>query len=357
MLIEKPAYIPALTGLRGFAALSVVAFHLYAFLGSPALVVFGFNVLAFLQAGHYGVDLFFVLSGYLLSRPFIDAMLEKKQAPKWLSFWWQRCLRILPAYWFQLIVLISLTGWGAYSLKTLLMHASLTFNLIKNPSALNPVYWSLPVEWNFYLVMPFIAWLFRSSKYFLWLVFLSIVFSITFRIICWQTLFSSGNDGLWLFRLIIQLPGRIDQFMIGMLAAWLVAVYAKTLLHYCLLITLISISMIAATAAMTLHLGDVLDASRVPWVYFQQTIAALGFAGLIITASVSKTGLSVLWSTHFMHFSGLISFSLYLWHYPIGQFLLQKMPAGAGFFILFLVLSFLVSYASWRWIEQPFIRK
>lgn len=332
-----------------------MGFHLCSFFGNPEFQFLGFNLFAFFYAGHYGVDLFFVLSGYLLGRPFIWAMLQKDPAPEWRSFWLNRCRRILPAYWVQLVVLMLLVGWGSYDTKTTLMHFSLSFNFIKNSSVVNPVYWSLPVEWNFYLLIPIIALLFRTSKHFLLVVLFSVVFAIMFRVLCWQTLFRLNSDGLWLFRLIIQLPARIDQFMIGILAAWLCITCRNSLLRWSWPISIGGVVIVGLTAVLTLQHGDALDSSRVPWAYFQQTFAAIGFAGLIIAASVGKEGLSRLWSTSFMQFSGTISYSLYLWHYPVGQYLLQHKLPWQMFLVLFITASFSIAYLSWRFIERRFM--
>lgn len=353
-IFAESGQVPALSGLRGFAALWVMSFHLCSFLGNQEFLFFGFNLLSFFNAGHFGVDLFFVLSGCLLGRPFIMAMLGKSEAPKWRHFWLQRCRRILPAYWAQLGLLVLLAGWSSYDVKNLLAHITLTFNFFKNPSAINPVYWSLPIEWDFYLLLPIIALGFNGKRNFLIIVASSIVFVLAFRILCWQTLFRLNADGLWLFRLIVQLPARIDQFMIGILAAWLLITFQNSLVRWGPLISIASIALIALTATLTLHHGDVLDDSRVPWAYFQPTFVAIGFAGLIIASCTSRKGLSRLWSTRFMQFSGLVSYSLYLWHYPVGQYFSQHKLPGPVFTILFITTSFFIAYLSWRFIERRF---
>lgn len=78
-----PSELPALTGLRGFAALSVLLFHVWALSGSPPLAVPGFRFLEggwFLSVGWVGVDIFFCLSAFLLVLPF--AQWRYGSAPK-----------------------------------------------------------------------------------------------------------------------------------------------------------------------------------------------------------------------------------------------------------------------------------
>ena len=80
-------YLPALTGLRGIAAAWVLLFHLYQYSGSPDLG----PLTSLAGCGYMGVDLFFVLSGFLLSMPFHRARMEVAPPPNLLRYAWRRC--------------------------------------------------------------------------------------------------------------------------------------------------------------------------------------------------------------------------------------------------------------------------
>lgn len=137
-------------GLRGIAVLFVVLSHL-----SNA----GFNlmpVLNFAGSGKYGVFLFFVLSAFLLTFPLIGRTAKQfRHAGFWLSYALRRVLRIFPLYIVILLVsylfstlqptpyVIELSG------KELLDHLTL--------QAGKSIYWTVPVEFKYYLVLPFVA--------------------------------------------------------------------------------------------------------------------------------------------------------------------------------------------------------
>src|SRR2546430_25540 len=85
-------------------------FHCWQFAGQPALTlplgVASLDLLALVKCGYFGVDLFFVLSGFLLSLPWHRAAARCLPAPSLHNFWVHRCRRVLPAYWAQLCILI-----------------------------------------------------------------------------------------------------------------------------------------------------------------------------------------------------------------------------------------------------------
>ncbi len=99
--------------LRGFAAMTIVVFHLFAFTGARPDTVESFGVafepLAGLDAG---VWVFFVLSGYLLSRPFIASVVERRPLPHLRRYVVNRLLRILPAFWVVYTVILVLDRGG-----------------------------------------------------------------------------------------------------------------------------------------------------------------------------------------------------------------------------------------------------
>ncbi|HEY2635805.1 MAG TPA: acyltransferase [Solirubrobacteraceae bacterium] len=145
---------PLMDALRAIAALSVLVGHVAGLTGivreswwSP---LFG--------VANEGVTVFFVLSGFLLYRPLVNARLGGAPRPAWRDYARRRLLRILPAYWLALTVLAIYPGlpgvfshdWWAYYLLLQVYPHDLALGGIV-------VAWSLAIEVSFYLLLPFLA--------------------------------------------------------------------------------------------------------------------------------------------------------------------------------------------------------
>jgi peptidoglycan/LPS O-acetylase OafA/YrhL len=143
---------PLFDSLRGLAALAIVLTHVGLGSGANYNAAYG----ALLARLDIGVTLFFVLSGFLLYRPFVAARLEHRPAPRLRDYARRRVLRIVPAYWLALTVLaiwpgLTFTGprWAYY---TFLQNYDFLWVLGGIGQA-----WSLAVEASFYVLLPFYA--------------------------------------------------------------------------------------------------------------------------------------------------------------------------------------------------------
>ena len=139
----------ALEGWRGIACLMVFAYHCGVNLRQPPVAVFGFC----------GVHLFFVLSGYLLFKPYAEAMAGGWPVPDTRRFYARRLLRIVPPYLVSLAAFVLLrvaTGVHRPGVGNVLLHATLAFNYDPRVDffSINAVYWSLAIEVQFYLLLP-----------------------------------------------------------------------------------------------------------------------------------------------------------------------------------------------------------
>lgn len=161
-------FIPEIDGLR-FASISlVVLFHLSGYtIGKSAPLQFPSltdSLLARVAAtGHYGVQLFFIISGFVLALPFARHHLNEGAAPRIRAYYLRRLTRLEPPYIVAmlLVFVVATTFFGA-SARFLWPHllASLVYlhNLVYGaPSAVNVVAWSLEVEVQFYLLAPLMA--------------------------------------------------------------------------------------------------------------------------------------------------------------------------------------------------------
>ncbi|HET7027977.1 MAG TPA: acyltransferase [Candidatus Limnocylindrales bacterium] len=149
---------PALDAVRGLAALAVVAFHAYKDLANrpgwdSPLGTFAYSL-------QWAVPVFFVLSGFLLYRPFAAAIARGTPRPGAGAFLWRRATRILPAYWLALIAFGSLVKpgelWSAdgvvrYGLLLQVFDADTVYHILGTA-------WSLSIEAGFYIALPVLAW-------------------------------------------------------------------------------------------------------------------------------------------------------------------------------------------------------
>src|ERR1017187_2368035 len=149
------AHIPELDGLRGIAALMVVFYHAFFWsMGKGGWPFFPRLVASVTQFGWLGVDLFFVLSGFLIT----GVLLKAKGKPRFLKlFYIRRALRILPVYYGFLIVLELLSPSRNTSFVLVsFVYLSNAAPLLGVPMIYGPL-WSLSVEEHFYLLWPWLV--------------------------------------------------------------------------------------------------------------------------------------------------------------------------------------------------------
>ncbi len=155
--------IASLDGVRAFAALTVMGYHISLMTRDMRIWSTASNPLfsSLMLAGDAGVTLFFVLSGFLLFLPYAKALLAAQPWPSARVFYLRRALRIIPAYYFSLFVIVLLLQphylepprWKELLLFPLFLMDSTraTFRQLNGP------YWTLAVEWQFYLLLPLMA--------------------------------------------------------------------------------------------------------------------------------------------------------------------------------------------------------
>lgn len=150
--------------LRALAALAVVVFHVAnGFAGGADrtgdfIAAYGHPAGRLLQAGRLGVSIFFVLSGYLLSRPFLRALVYDLPGPPLRVYLRNRALRIVPAFW--VVCALTLLWFGTHGARPLAVAAIFGFTQTYEPSAATvPLAhaWTLDVEVAYYLLLPLAA--------------------------------------------------------------------------------------------------------------------------------------------------------------------------------------------------------
>jgi len=356
---------PALTGLRGMAAAGVLLFHVYILAGSPQALP---SLLAWpCQVGWMGVDVFFTLSAFLLSLPFVEATERGKPEPSLREYWRHRAWRILPAYWVQVLVLfvIALAGahasyWHAPGASSLAVNAFFLYNLVPLANPALPPWWTLPVELGFYLVLPLFARLLAPARW--WWLLAGIGASLAWRAWVLHAGFSHVEQVAW----ANHLPGRLHQFLVGMLAAWALlrwraplmalSMLKRDLLAALALLCLLLLPLLAVPVTGHPYGGAPAQGALLGW----HLLASLLVAVALLALASGPSHVARLFSAAWLQALGLVSYSLYLWHYPVMLLLRESLggyqvvkadPASFAFYAL--LFSLLVAAASWWLVERP----
>ncbi len=325
-------YEPALDGIRAFAITSVVFYH-----ALPTELV----------GGWVGVDVFFVLSGYLITR-LLAQELQASGTINFRFFYMRRVLRLLPAFaallLFQLLR-IALEGNPVVArqmLEATLISATYLINWSRAfewlPQDVLGHTWSLAMEEQFYLIWPVTLLLVWKRRPLTWLTGAIVV------IVAWRCVLAfTGSDPE---RTYNGFDTHADALLIGCVLALLPA-DAPILVH----VRRFSALPLAALTAMVLFLIH----SALLTQTIGLTAAALFAAWLIVAAGVDGW-LKRLLSLKPLSYTGRISYGWYLWHFPILLIGVNTIPgltnAGRAGLVL---AAYPVAMASYHFIERPFL--
>lgn len=348
--------IPALDGLRGIAIIVVLFWHYFLPSWFP---------------GWSGVDLFFVLSGYLITGNLLAA---KGQPHYFTRFYRNRALRILPLYYALLIgfflairflvhqrnlpdLAFYTDHWKSFFILT--QNWTIAFHGLPRNLSMAPT-WSLAIEEQFYLIWPLIILLIPGDKPRIRLFTLLIILIFLSRTLGY--LFISRNEDLYYFATFFHMDGLIIGALLYQIHRSEIKI-ATPVLTWCLLLLTIILALGCISAR------DVDGTSP----FFETvgfTFVALWY-GLLLHISVklpdSLFTRSLNWS--FLRYCGKISYGLYLIHYPVLFFAgfrfyfwaLGHWPDKSGILhvcmqALCILATFLLSSLSYRYFESRFLR-
>jgi peptidoglycan/LPS O-acetylase OafA/YrhL len=329
--LRDTAHIAALTGVRALAALWVVFFHAWIMAGRPGptlgLQFTRVDLTPLFEFGWLGVDLFFVLSGFLLARQAWGKVGRGKAAgwlpsqfgEKYTSFLRRRILRVYPAYYAVISVLLVLAALHVYrSLPEegdLLLHLVMFHNVVaRYLESINDVLWSIPFEWQFYLVFPFLFIVLRRTN-----PVVLYVMAALLALGCKEWAHISGSGYVEL-----QLPVRLDEFVAGMCAATLAEHHPlqrrPALIAFMLGLTgLVGTPWVWSAYPNGGHYFDAIGLARPLWIQASICLLLLGLSGEPHPGARLFSNRLVVWL-------GLISYSIYLVHVPV-LVLLPKLGA------------------------------
>ena len=364
--------IPGLDGIRGIAILSVVVFHYFTAVtaGRSGFLALLHN---FFAMGWVGVDLFFVLSGYLIGGILLDA---RKSPHYFRAFYLRRFYRIIPLYYVWIcgyVVLVAVVGptrlisAGAVPAARpplyvyfLFLQNLKDFHLTGMPAAWFGATWSLAVEEQFYLVCPLLIRL--LSRRVLIVVLIGVVlFTPALRFV----VHDSGQSGPALVNLLM--PCRADAFAMGILAAIL---WRNTRLR-----AYLGARMAIVYALTVVSLGGFVFVAMKwvsqPWALGMQTVGlsviAVFFVVTLIFILLSPRGtVTSIARARWLREIGTVSYCMYIIHVAIEGIcrdilLPAKMHQAANWatvavLLLAAVLTYAIAKLSWILFERPLQR-
>ena len=336
-------YRAEIDGLRALAVLPVILFHA------------GFE---WFSGGFVGVDVFFVISGYLITTIIISEMAEGKFSI--VNFYERRARRILPALFFVMASCLpfawlwltpsDLKDFGQSLVAVSTFSSNILFWLesgyFDTAAELKPLLhtWSLAVEEQYYILFPiFLMLTWRLGIKWI-LILLSIVFFISLGIAQWGA-YNSPTAAFFL------LPTRGWELLVGVFAAFYLKYnthlkshslnQALSLLGFCLIVY----SIIAFD-------------ETTPFPSLYALVPTIG-TGLLILCAVPKTFIHKLLSLKFIVGIGLVSYSAYLWHQPLLAFARHRLLGDVSDLILIAlcITSLVMAWFSWKFVEAPFRNK
>jgi len=339
MKITSNTYRSDIDGLRAIAVLPVVFFHL------------GVN---FFSGGYVGVDIFFVISGYLITSIIVKDVVNDNF--NIVNFYERRIRRIFPAL-FTMIFISSIVAYfilipselkdfgqsvfaATYSFSNILFwHESGYFD---GPAEIKPLLhtWSLAVEEQFYLVYPVLLYFFikKFSSSYKALLFVILILSL---LICVLTTSSYPTENFYLT------PSRGWELLLGALLA--LNVFPADLKKYYR-------EMLAVIGLCFVLYSVIFFDKNTEFPGAAALVPCLGAALIIYSGSIGKTFIGEFLSSGLLIKVGVISYSLYLWHWPIIVYtkLYLQRPLQNEEIVYLIVLMFILAFISWRYIEQPF---
>lgn len=358
---KKTKYLPSIDSLRAIAVIAVIIYHIDA---------------NYLPGGFLGVDLFFVLSGYLISSLIIKEY-KSTGTVNLYNFYVRRARRLLPAVYFMItVVLIIITLFNGVLLKKsyldalfgyiyssnwwYIFHKLDYFDSFGSQSPFKHL-WSLAIEEQFYMFFPLIFLIFnrksksnnsnsKLNKNFIFVVLSLILVSLIAHIL----LFDINNIN----RIYFGTDTRAFSLLVGVVGAILYPMdrlSERTTKKDNMIYSIVSL------VSILVLIGIMINTSEYNTWLYRGGFLLVAIIGLIIIISSGRqyTFMSKLLSFKPFVFIGKISYSLYLWHFPILVVTTPVSEIGNPnlFYVtLRIVLIFLVATGSYMFVETP-IRK
>lgn len=354
-----PRYRADIDGLRAIAVLSVIGFHAF-----PKLF----------RGGFIGVDVFFVISGFLISTILFENL--ERESFSFIDFYKKRIKRIFPALllvlsfcivlgWFVLLpdeytqLGKHIAGGAGFISNFLLWHESGYFDAAAETKPLLHL-WSLGIEEQFYIIWPLLLWVTWKNR-----INLPAIIVIIALISFILNLKNVHSDAIAVF---YSPQTRFWELLSGSLLAWLIlnkqTFFAGLSQNSITWLNKISFKKLNANRATINHIMSMLGFLLIEYGIYQFTkadfpgfwalIPTLG-AVLIIFAGSQAWINRVILSNRILIWFGLISFPLYLWHWPLLAFarIIEDEKPNKKIRIAAVIISIALAWLTYRLIEKP----
>jgi peptidoglycan/LPS O-acetylase OafA/YrhL len=335
-------YRDELDGLRACAVIPIILSHA------------GFSTFS---GGFIGVDVFFVLSGYLITSIILTQIAENRFSL--LHFYERRIRRIIPAQLFVMLICMpfawmwllpaELSNFAQSAVAAATFTSNLffwsTFNYFSEAAHLVPLLhtWSLAIEEQFYILFPpalLLCWRFGKSPLLLALI---CVFILSFILSSWAAYYHPISS-------FYLLPARAWELLLGVLVAFYL--HPKPSPPY----RLITCQWLSLIGGCLIIIPILTFDAQTPFPGIAALLPTLGAACIILFA-VEGTWLHRILSYRWFSGIGLISYSAYLWHQPLFAFV-HHSSVAYGYqeppMMILCLAVFPLAYCSWRFIETPF---
>jgi peptidoglycan/LPS O-acetylase OafA/YrhL len=348
------------TGLRGLAAFSVLLLHISVFKGETVNWNINSTYYKFFIYGGYPVDLFFILSGFILQWVYLN----QATIINWKLYYTARFARLVPLYYLTLLFILPLCCYSNYTyglsyvgphynislISSIFMVAGILGEPIKS---INGPAWSISVEVLCYVMLfPVLAWMYKKNKFpnRIISVIILILFLINFDYLYWDKSFIQINSIIWDASQVLR---GFFGFTIGFLLCLIIN--KSNWNPSSALINLVSIAVICFFIIIKINI--------VPEGYVLFSLPAIVFFTAYDKGIIFK-----LLRNNIFQWLGNRSYSIYLWHLPIMGYFIPiskyiiipyiKPLKIAGFMKLSLLISIIliVSELSYKFFEMPFRR-
>lgn len=359
MAVTTTRKIEIINGLRGLAILAIIYHHLpgqyykdTAYLTDSGFFLYPYT---FLSNGWLGVNLFFILSGFVLFLPYMQGKREIGTLRDVWGFYLHRAARLLPLYYFSVffVVFILLRAAGDPGfMRDFSLMLTVTFNFTRDmwhPSY-NAVLWSIGVEVWFSILFPFLIILVNRiglKRLFVIVLVLSLV--VRFAGV-WFPIFELTHPSPRFNVMKDSVLGRLDDFLVGMLICYL---YVRGIRERGVrapwLVFLVGLVLLAVSCTLWDYWTHGHITNR--YLPFFNNITQAAFF-LIMLALLSLKGgfLRAIFTFRPLQVAGLMCYSLYVWHY-IAVRVIMGNSFTVGGLVLFAVVLLVASALTYRFIE------
>ncbi len=355
--------------MRGIAVLLVLWYHIWEISWLPA----PFPWLQWIpETGFIGVPLFFFLSGFVISFPFIRAQIAGERLPTWGHFAWRRFIKIVPSYLLS-IAIAYLIGYaatqrsGAAAWEEVLTHLLFIHTWFESTyGSINGVLWTLAIEVEFYLIFPIVWWCFsrRPLLTFVAMIAIAMLWRVQAARCCFDTQMPL---------LVENLPGYLDIFACGMLSAWIFARFGHRLRAPRVTLAMPLVAVAGAVVFCQLLIGMYHDRLSPHWEVALQIYTRPLFGMSFAAVALGSLAAPALWQSLLanapLRFMAFISYNLYLYHQMVARLMVRAhIPPFAGhdphadpvWQVRYTILAFVITIAQAAIVtylfERPLLR-